>query len=143
MIRNYLHSDTEALLAIWLHASLKAHNFIEEGYWKSQLDNMKNIYLPSAETHMFEQSNQVLGFYSLHQDNLAALFVAPAHQGQGIGRQLLAHAISQRETLSLTVYKENQRSVAFYLANGFTIVNEQADPHTGHPEYSMTLASDR
>lgn len=61
----------------------------------------------------------------------------PAFQGKGIGKQLLSHAKAQREILSLSVYKENQASYQFYLSQGFTVISEQMDEHTGHPEYTM------
>ncbi|MEF2510256.1 GNAT family N-acetyltransferase, partial [Vibrio mimicus] len=77
-------------------------------------------------------------FYSLHENNLAAIFVQPELQGQGIGKQLLRHAKSQRKMLTLSVYKENQSSYGFYLSQGFKLVNEQIDEHTGHQAYTMS-----
>ena len=59
-------------------------------------------------------------------------------QGKGIGKQLLSHAKTQRAVLSLSVYKENQASYQFYLSQGFNVVSEQLDEHTGHSEYTMS-----
>ena len=69
---------------------------------------------------------------------LAAIFVAPAEQGAGIGSALLEHAKRLREQLSLTVYAANNASIAFYRRHGFQVAGEQLDAHTGHPERLMT-----
>ena len=138
MIRKYNESDTESVLDIWLSASLKAHNFVDAEFWKSQVENMRNIYIPASETYVYEKNSKVVGFYALYENNLAAIFVAPELQSQGIGKQLLAHAKKQRSIITLSVYKENEASYGFYLSQGFNVVSEQQDEHTGHHEYTMS-----
>ncbi|MGY3869210.1 N-acetyltransferase [Aeromonas crassostreae] len=136
-VRPFTPADMEAVLAVWLDASLLAHHFIAPAYWHANLDAMRGIYLPAADNHVLCQDGAVLGFYSLHGETLAALFVAPAHQGRGHGKALLAHAKRQRPALRLQVYRQNQASCDFYLAQGFTIEGEQRDPHTGCVEWVM------
>ncbi|MFI3277049.1 N-acetyltransferase [Vibrio sp.] len=140
MIREYSVADTETVLNIWLTASIKAHNFIASEFWESQVGNMRDIYLPASQTYVFQFDGEVRGFYSLYEGILAAIFVCPEHQGSGIGKQLMQHAKLECPYLSLNVYKENQATIEFYLSQGFTIVSEQADEHTGHQEYTMHLA---
>ena len=141
MIRNYQSSDIEHLIQIWLEASIKAHHFIPREFWQSQVESMRNIYLPSSEVYVYELDSSVVGFYALHEDNLAAIFVSPDQQHQGIGKQLIDHAKQRRPMLTLSVYKENQASYQFYLSQGFKIEPEQADPHTEHLEYVMYYQS--
>ena len=50
----------------------------------------------------------------------------------------MAHAKRQRAELTLSVYKENEASYRFYLTQGFRVISEQADEHTGHLEYTMS-----
>lgn len=102
---------------------------------------MRNIYIPASETYVFEKDTEVVGFYCLYENNLAAIFVAPELQGQGIGKLLISHAKKQRKALSLSVYKENTASYQFYLSQGFRVVSEQADQHTGHQECTMATSS--
>lgn len=92
MIRQFTPTDTDTILDIWLTASIQAHDFVDAGFWISQTDNMRDIYLPMAETWVYEQYSDILGFCSLYEQTLAALFVAPAHQHSGIGTQLINHA---------------------------------------------------
>lgn len=142
MIRAYEESDLDVIADIWLRASVKAHDFVDQAFWKSELDNMRNVYLPASLNYVYEQNGTVLGFYSLHEDTLAAIFVAPEHQRQGVGSALVKHAKSQRTRLSLTVYTQNRASHGFYLSHQFVVVREQTDPHTGQPEYVMKFETE-
>ncbi|KPL95834.1 MULTISPECIES: N-acetyltransferase [Vibrio] len=140
MIREYSAADTETVLDIWLAASIKAHNFIAPEFWESQVGNMRDIYLPASQTYVFQVDGEVRGFYSLYEGILAAIFVSTEYQGSGIGKQLIHHAKLECPNLSLNVYKENQATIQFYLSQGFSIVREQVDEHTGYQEYTMHLA---
>ncbi|WP_417870688.1 N-acetyltransferase [Vibrio furnissii] len=139
MIRKYNENEMDSVLEIWLSASVQAHDFISPEFWESQVENMRNIYIPASETYVYEVESKVVGFYALYENSLAAIFVSPELQGKGIGKQLLSHARTQRAELSLAVYKENQASYQFYLSQGFKVLSEQLDEHTGHPEYTMSL----
>ncbi|MEO9333873.1 N-acetyltransferase [Ectopseudomonas guguanensis] len=137
MIRPYHPTDSDAVLDLWLKASILAHDFVPESFWREQLPAMRELYLPQAETLVLEEKGQVLGFASLHEQRLAALFVSPDAQGRGLGRRLLDDAKRRRDSLELGVYRANARAVAFYRAGGFVTLNETRDPHTGQPELTM------
>ncbi|MBN1621803.1 MAG: N-acetyltransferase [Endomicrobiales bacterium] len=137
MIRKYKSGDIERVLDIWLQASMEAHGFVKEEFWRSQIDNMKNIYLPASENYVYEIESEIVGFYALNKNTLAAIFVFPKNQGKGIGKQLINHAKGQRDFLELTVYKENKDSYNFYISQGFQVIKEQIDEHTGHIEILM------
>jgi putative acetyltransferase len=130
-------ADTEAVLAIWLEASLQAHHFIDPTYWHANLAPMRETYLPAADSYVLWQDGAALGFYSLYEETLAAIFVTPAQQGRGYGKALLAHAKRQRPALRLQVYRQNLASCDFYLSQGFQIEDGQQDPHTGCAEWVM------
>ncbi|PML52763.1 N-acetyltransferase [Vibrio lentus] len=140
MIREYNPTDIEAVLDIWLTASIKAHDFVAPEFWESQVANMRDLYIPASTTYVYQVDGEVRGFYSLYEGILAAIFVSTEHQGSGIGKQLIHHAKLECPNLSLNVYKENQATIEFYLSQGFSTVSEQVDEHTGHQEYTMHLA---
>jgi len=54
MVKKFSGSDIDPILDIWLSASIKAHDFIEASFWESQVENMRNIYIPVSETYVFE-----------------------------------------------------------------------------------------
>lgn len=137
MIRTFEPRDMDRLLEIWLSASIKAHDFIDASFWQANIESMRDVYIPGWETFVIEGSSGVLGFDSLLDNQLAALFVDPAYQCKGFGKQLLDHAKCLRKELSLAVYKENTSSVGFYTSQGFKRVKEQIDEQTGHAEFLM------
>ena len=141
MIRNFQESDIDQVVNIWLEASIKAHDFVKSEFWKSKVKDMREIYIPSGETYVYDEEGMIKGFVSLFEDTLAAIFVSPNYQGTGIGKRLMTKSKEVRESLSLTVYKENRKSVEFYKKCGFKIKREQIDAHTGHPELLMVFPS--
>jgi len=137
MIRPFETSDMNDVLDIWLKASIQAHHFVDRTFWESQTDNMRDIYIPASDTYVFIEDDIIKGFFSLHGDTMAAMFVAPDFQGKGIGQQMMKKATSLRNKLYLAVYRENPRGIDFYRKYGFVISRERVDEHTGHMEILM------
>lgn len=140
MIRqlNSSDMDTSAILKIWLDASLKAHNFIAESYWRSKLDFIQHECLPRAETFVWHTDNEIRGFISIVDScYIGGLFVAPDFQGKGIGSALLNVVKMKYLQLELKVYKRNQRAVDFYQSQNFVITGEEIDRGTNEAELLM------
>lgn len=138
MIREVKPGDIPDVLTIWLEASIKAHHFVKPEFWRSQREAMRDIYLPASDVFVHQSGDKAKGFYALYENTIAAIFVEPELQGQGIGTQLIEHAKQQRNQLQLSVYVENDPSYRFYLAKGFSVVQKRVDEHTGRDEYLMS-----
>ena len=141
MIRAFKEEDTEAVIRIWLEASILSHSFIDKAYWEEKADAMRTLYLPLSEVVVDEDKDtgEVVAFIAFVEDYLAALFVAPAHQKKGVGSRLLALDKKMRDTLELSVYAENERAVAFYRKNGFRMTDKRIEEMTGHTELLMVF----
>ena len=138
MLRPFAPGDAPRVMEIWLSASRSAHSFIPMAYWEASVPMVEREILPRAETLVWEEAGQVLGFASvLEGDYLGALFVDPAAQGRGIGTALLEGAREGRDLLTLSVYRKNAGVVGFYLARGFRALEEGTDPATGEGELLM------
>ncbi|MFC6488059.1 GNAT family N-acetyltransferase [Nitratireductor sp. GCM10026969] len=59
------------------------------------------------------------------------LFIAPEAQGKGIGRQLIAHAVTLKGDLRLEVFARNEGARRFYRRTGFEEDGSRTDPDTG------------
>lgn len=129
--------DITQLVEVWYETSLKAHNFIPEKYWGANKELMRTQYLQISETYTATINNKIIGFISLVDDYLAAIFVKPDTQGKGIGTALINHAKGIRETLQLKVFVKNKLSVEFYKKNGFKIKSDTTDSATGEKEFTM------
>ncbi|MFS0724118.1 N-acetyltransferase [Paenibacillus sp. 1P07SE] len=136
-IRPVLPADIPRLVELWELCSQAAHAFIPASYWHSQREAMAEQYLPAAETYVLELDGVPAGFISLVDSRVAALFVDQASQGKGLGKALLRHAMTLRPKLDLQVYQKNEAAVNFYTTQGFAVVEECTDPHTGEEEYVM------
>lgn len=136
-IRKMQEGDIDQLIEIWFEASLIAHHFIPKAYWEAQKPALRTKYIPNSLTYIAVHDSSILGFISIVDDYLAALFVLPHFQGQGIGRSLLDWAKSLHTQLHLRVYSKNIHSTQFYQHNGFTTLSHSIDAETGEEEHLM------
>jgi putative acetyltransferase len=144
MIRNWLNEELEPLLALWLESTTVAHPFIDAQYWQESEAVVREVYLPSAETWVWEEDGQLRGFISVMQSvYVGALFVDPAYAGQGIGHALIHHVQQRYPSLSLEVYQKNSRAVNFYHAQGFRIEDSAWQEDTQHPTWLMSWQADQ
>ncbi len=141
MIRTFQPADLTAVMQIWLNANLKAHNFIPADYWKNHFEHVKKL-LPDAELYVYEKPPASLyGFIGMAGDYIAGIFVEENARSKGIGKQLLDHAKSLRQNLTLNVYQKNERAVSFYLREGFRIHSQAEEDCTNETEYFMKWRS--
>ncbi len=138
MIRNLENKDIDKIMDIWLKSTIKAHDFISEEYWKNSYNTVKDIYIPIAETFVYEDDEDIKGFISIiNNEFIGALFVDVDAQSNGIGRCLIDYALHKYKKLDLAVYKDNKKSVDFYIHRGFKIIKEQVNEDSAHKEYIM------
>ena len=139
MIRSYRDTDLGELLETWYSASLLAHPFLDEAFFERERNNIREIYLPKAETWVFEQEGVVVGFVALIGNEVGAIFVDPKYHGRGIGRALMDHARSIRDVLKLDVFKDNTVGREFYEKYGFQQIDEDVDEETGFTQLRLRL----
>ncbi len=133
MIRAYRAADLEELSAIWFEASITAHAFVGEARLREQRLLIETVYLPNAETWVAIRDGEPAGFVSLLDDFIGGLFVSPRHQGVGIGRLLVSHALQMKGQLRLEVYTANSQAYAFYENLGFEEQSRRSEDDEGLP----------
>lgn len=130
--------DINIIMEIWLESTIRAHSFIEKDYWVNNYDLVKTKYIPYSKTYVYEEGNKIKGFISIIENNfIGALFVDNNSEGNGIGKKLLDFAKKEYKSLSLAVYKENEKALKFYLREGFSIVKEQVNEDSKRLELMM------
>lgn len=138
-IEHYHAEDETEVLSIWLKASEQAHAFAGVGFWCGLVEDMRQVYLPKARTWVCRDAGKVVGFACLvGEGELAALFVAPERQSEGIG-SLLLNWVKERSKGFLTagVYEENSRALEFYARAGFQEIGARVDELTGSREFRL------
>ncbi|MDP9757339.1 MULTISPECIES: GNAT family N-acetyltransferase [Agrobacterium] len=133
-------ADTQILSRIWLDASLLVHPFIGTQRLREQQRLIEDTYLPLSETFVAAQACDPVGFISLLDSFIGGLFVAPAQQGKGIGRRLIAHALDLKGELSLEVYTANEQAMRFYRSLGFLEVSRRSTDDDGLPFENARLS---
>ena len=138
MIRKFETQDLDAVMQIWLHGNLDAHPFIPASFWTAHFETVRDM-LPQAElyVHENEATRQIDGFISLTENHIEGIFVAKAARSKGIGKALLDYAKSRRPRLTLGVYQKNERALAFYQREQFTVQSEGIDEDTNEAELQM------
>ena len=132
MIRKYTNKDNSKIIEIWQQASVLAHPFLEDDFVKKVKKDMKEIYLPNAETWVFEENNIIIGFISMIGNEIGGLFVLPNQHSNGIGTKLVDFIGKIHTELEVEVFKDNKIGRAFYDKYGFKKIKEFLHEETKH-----------
>lgn len=138
MIRKFESRDLDAVMQIWLHGNLNAHAFIAASFWTEHFEMVRDL-LPQAELYVHEDAGtrQIDGFIGLTENHIEGIFVVKSARSKGIGKALLDYAKSRKPRLDLSVYQKNERALAFYQREQFTVQSEGIDEDTNEAEIQM------
>lgn len=142
MIRKLQNRDIDRVSEIWLDTNLKAHDFVDEDYWKSNFVAVKDMF-SKAEVYVYEEESkgEIQGFIGMQDNYIEGIFVWSEVQSNGIGKKLLDFVKDFKKPLTLHVYQKNKRAIKFYQRENFKIQSENIDENTGEKEYIMTWGS--
>ena len=141
MIRKYQPADCEDVLNVWSRASALAHPFLSQEFLALERHNIPNVYLPNAETWVWQADGHVVGFISLLGSEVGAIFVDPKLHQSGIGRALINLAQNLRGELEVEVFERNLPGRAFYARLGFNLVHQKVHDQTGFNVMRLRLAA--
>lgn len=136
VIRTPRPTEIEALIKIWQDGNIRAHSFICPDYWLNNIGHMRQA-LPQAQVYICEINGEIVGFVGLDGNHIAGLFVNEQHQSQGIGTSLIDFIKQQHFTLTLTVYRKNEKALQFYRKHNFVVMGERIDTKTNEKELLM------
>ena len=140
MIRKYKTTDTDSILEVWYAASTLAHPFLADAFVAKTKIDMRELYLPNAETWVYEKEGSVLGFISMLGNEIGGLFVFPHHHSQGIGTQLVNYVRPLHETLEVEVFENNGIGRSFYDKYGFKLMESHVHEPTQQQVLRMKFA---
>ncbi len=141
MIRKYQPTDCEDVLNVWASASALAHPFHSKEFLKLERHNIPNVYLPKADTWVWEAGGRVVGFISLLGNEVGAIFVDPDFHRTGIGWALMDRARAWRGELEVEVFERNPLGRAFYAKIGFELMHQKIHEQTGFEIMRLRLAA--
>lgn len=127
-------ADHAAMLTVW-EASVRAtHHFVSEADIQLFRPLVKQAFTHTIALVCARDANQnVLGFVGVAEGKIEMLFVDPAWRGQGVGKQLLRHAMETLKATQLDVNEQNGQAVGFYMHEGFIVAGRSAVDGLGKP----------
>ena len=135
-IRQPLPTEVEEIIRIWLDGNMQAHPFIQPDSWLNHVGYMREALL-QAEVYIYEQGGNIAGFIGLEGSHIAGLFIDKHHQSQGIGTSLIEFIKQKHLSLTLTVYRKNEKALQFYQKHNFVAVEERIDTNNNEVELLM------
>lgn len=141
MIRAYRDQDQDAVLDIYLEASIAGQDFLPPEFWEEDVPELRDELMPLAETLVVEIDGEVVAFLSMVGDLIGGLFTRPGQQGRGHGTALIEHVQQERDSLQVEVFVANTTAVAFYRNRGFVDAERTIESRSGLPLMIMQLGS--
>ncbi len=136
-IRDYRPADLETVASLWM-ASWDSTGVMAPDTSGTAADLRKRLPEEIAEgwsVYVAEAHGAIVGFCALTDDKLKQLFVAPSHQGAGIGKRLLDFVKQIRpEGFSLTTPCAS-RACRFYAREGMICDDASPHPRFGFPRF--------
>jgi putative acetyltransferase len=135
-IRRAQATDAGALLGLWERSVRATHEFLTEedivGLRPRVAEALRDDALELWV--LADDADVPIGFMGLAGDDVAALFLEPAHRGRGGGRRLVAHAQAVRGgELTVDVNEQNPAARGFYEALGFVVAGRSPLDPDGRP----------
>ena len=136
-LREGRRDDAAPLTALFLASRAAAMPYLPLLHTEASTQAwMEATVLTQGKVLAAEVAGELAGFAALAGDHLDHLYVAPASQGRGVGRRLLAAAkAASPRGLDLLVFQRNARARAFYERSGFRLIelrdgaeNEEREP---------------
>ncbi|EIZ78430.1 hypothetical protein WSK_2993 [Novosphingobium sp. Rr 2-17] len=131
IIRPYRDPDLDAVTAIWLD-SWRSTGISSPVTLEDLRERWPNELAKGWVVNVALRGPDMAGFIATHGNCIEQLFIAPAFQGQRIGKQLLDHAKLQMPAGFHLTTARNGRAGKFYQREGLTPGVETIHPRYGH-----------
>jgi putative acetyltransferase len=135
-IRRAQLTEHAALVMLWERSVRATHDFLAEADIVF-LRPLVAEYFAGSATDIWlltDEESVPIGFLGLASGSIAALFMDPAHRGQGAGRRLISHAQELcGGALTVDVNEQNVDARGFYEALGFAVVGRSSVDDMGLP----------
>ena len=143
IVRKYRDTDVEQVLFVWKNTQALAHPFLPDSFQNQEKKNIRELYLPNADTWVVEDDNQVVGFIALIGNEIGGLFVQPTHHGKKLGKLLVDQAQELHGDLVVDVFEKNEVGRKFYSQYGFTLVEKKVHEPTGEQLLRLTFTASK
>ena len=141
MIRKIKEEDLTNVMTIWVKGNFKANSFIEKDYWLEIYNRVKVDFLENFKTYVYVENNEVLGFISINDNEIKAIYVKDQYKGIGIGTKLINYYrdnINENAEIYVKVFEKNMNGIIFFSKLQFKNSKIQLNEKFNETEYVMT-----
>lgn len=121
------------LLQVWEAAVRSSHHFLTE----ADIQFYKKLgpqYFPMVELYILRnRQGKIIAFMGLSDELIEMLFVHPAEQNKGYGKQLINYAIQEKNIRKIDVNEQNTAAFLFYQRIGFEVIGRDELDSSGKP----------
>ena len=141
MIRKIREEDLTNVMTLWVKGNFKANSFIEKDYWLEIYNQVKIDFLENFKTYVYVENEEILGFISIHNDEIKAICVKEENRKNGIGTKLLNYCrdnLKENEELYMKIFEKNMNGILFFSKLQFKNSKVQLNEQFNETEYVMT-----
>ncbi len=143
IIRKYNDKDIEEVLSSWENTQKIAHPFLPEDFQIQEKKNIRELYLPNADTWIIEVNNKVVGFIALIGNEIGGLFLQPIHHGKKLGKLMVDKAQELHGDLVVEVFEKNSVGRNFYSKYGFKLIEKKIHEQTGESIHRLKFTTNK
>ena len=143
MIRRMEKSETRDVMDLWLRTSNYSNSFVKSEFWTTHYEYVKQKYIDKKDTFVYIKDDRIVGFAVVDcGSEICGLFVDPAYQNRGIGRELIAFLKSEYTRLRIDIYAKNRKAFAFSVQMGFVVDGASRQANNNELMYAMAWGND-
>lgn len=131
-IQWFSESDIDELTDVWEASVRKTHDFLNEHEILLYRQAVHDRYLVTLSPFGIRIGKTIAAFCAVQDETIEMLFVAPEHQGRGLGSRLLDRAIQELRATRVDVNEQNRPAEKRIPDNGTRRIrsarNQASDP---------------
>ena len=145
MIRKIKEEDLTKVMTIWVKGNFKANNFIDKDYWLEIYNDTEVDFLKKFKTYVYVKDNDILGFISIYENEIKAIYVKENNRNEGIGTKLVNYYrsnLTSEKEIFIKIFEKNMKSIIFFSKLQFKNTKIQLNEKFNESEYVMTWLKD-
>lgn len=135
VIQPYESAYAEEVVRLWRASKEEAIGQKDIHSVESHVHFLDEVLPKAYQIHLAFEDQEVVGLVVFNADELNQLYVAPEHQGNGVGQQLLDFSKAHSGgSLFLYTFEVNRNAQRFYEKNGFTEIGRGYENEENLPD---------
>ena len=123
ILRPATQRDAQAIAVVHRRAMRESLAFLPQLHTVDEdLAFFAERFLPANKVWVADANGQIVGYVGFDPDWIHHLYLLPEFQGQGLGPQLLALALTDGRSRRLWTFQDNTPARRFYEARGFVLL---------------------